>query len=144
MGVHLPPARRAEHNMGMPETAERWTAAMVRALPDDRNRYEVIEGELFVTPAPSWPHQWGRWALQTSGQLLARPELGRGRDVARRHLVPRGHARPTRSFRRTHRTRQATAPTMGRHPRAAPRRRSPFAIYSARRPAGKAPALSAR
>jgi len=44
--------------MGMPETAERLTAAMVRALPDDRNRYEVIEGELFVTPAPSWPHQW--------------------------------------------------------------------------------------
>jgi Uma2 family endonuclease len=43
--------------MGMPETAERWTAAMVRALPDDRNRYEVIDGELFVTPAPSWPHQ---------------------------------------------------------------------------------------
>ncbi len=31
---------------------------MVRALPDDRNRYEVIDGELLVTPAPSWPHQW--------------------------------------------------------------------------------------
>jgi len=44
--------------MGMPHTAERWTAAMVRALPDDRNRYEVIDGELLVTPAPSWPHQW--------------------------------------------------------------------------------------
>ena len=44
--------------MGMPETAERWTAEMVRALPDDRNRYEVIAGELFVTPAPSWPHQF--------------------------------------------------------------------------------------
>ena len=56
--VHLPSARRAEHNMGMPETAERWTAAMVRALPDDRNRYEVIAGELFVTPAPSWSHQF--------------------------------------------------------------------------------------
>jgi len=56
-GVHLPPARRAEHNMSMPETAERWTASMVRALPDDSNRYEVVDGELFVTPAPSWPHQ---------------------------------------------------------------------------------------
>lgn len=44
--------------MGMPHTAERWTAEMVRALPDDRNRYEVIDGELLVTPAPSWPHQW--------------------------------------------------------------------------------------
>ena len=43
--------------MGMPHTAERWTADMVRALPEDGNRYEVIDGELFVTPAPSWPHQ---------------------------------------------------------------------------------------
>lgn len=43
--------------MGMPHTAERWTADMVRALPDDRNRYEVIDGELLVTPAPSWSHQ---------------------------------------------------------------------------------------
>ena len=43
--------------MGMPETAERWTADMVRALPADRNRYEVVDGELFVTPSPSWPHQ---------------------------------------------------------------------------------------
>src|SRR6185503_5531553 len=41
----------------MPHTAERWTADMVRALPEDGNRYEVIDGELFVTPAPSWPHQ---------------------------------------------------------------------------------------
>jgi Uma2 family endonuclease len=30
---------------------------MVRALPNDGNRYEVIDGELFVTPAPSWEHQ---------------------------------------------------------------------------------------
>jgi Uma2 family endonuclease len=30
---------------------------MVRALPDDGNRYEVIAGELFVTPAPSFDHQ---------------------------------------------------------------------------------------
>ena len=43
--------------MGMPETAERWTAEMVRALPDDGQRYEVIAGELFVTPAPSFDHQ---------------------------------------------------------------------------------------
>ena len=56
-GVLLPPTRRAEHNMGMPHTAERWTADMVRALPDDRNRYEVIDGELLVTPAPSTLHQ---------------------------------------------------------------------------------------
>jgi len=43
--------------MGMPHTAKRWTAAMVRALPDDSYRYEVIGGELVVTPAPSATHQ---------------------------------------------------------------------------------------
>ena len=52
--------------MGMPHTAERWTAQMVRALPDDRNRFEVIDGELFVTPAPSWTHQ------RAVGELLVR------------------------------------------------------------------------
>jgi len=43
--------------MGMPHTADAWTAAKVRALPDDNYRYEVIAGELLVTPAPSWSHQ---------------------------------------------------------------------------------------
>jgi Uma2 family endonuclease len=27
--------------------------------PDDGNRYEVIDGELFVTPPPKWGHQRG-------------------------------------------------------------------------------------
>ena len=43
--------------MGMPQTAERWTAARVRTLPSDSKRYEVIAGELFVTPAPTFDHQ---------------------------------------------------------------------------------------
>jgi Uma2 family endonuclease len=44
--------------MGMPELAERyWTAADVRALPDDGKRYECIDGELLVTPAPRGLHQ---------------------------------------------------------------------------------------
>lgn len=30
---------------------------MVRALPEDGKRYEVIDGELFVTPAPNASHQ---------------------------------------------------------------------------------------
>src|SRR5258705_3018504 len=57
MGVHLPLERRAEHYMGMPHTAKHWTAAKVRALPHDSYRYEVIAGELVVTPAPSATHQ---------------------------------------------------------------------------------------
>jgi len=43
--------------MGMPAQKTEWTAEMARALPDDGNRYEVLDGELFVTPAPSWAHQ---------------------------------------------------------------------------------------
>jgi len=34
-----------------------YTAEMVRALPDDGNRYEVVHGELLVTPAPRASHQ---------------------------------------------------------------------------------------
>jgi len=43
----------------MPQLVEPayWTADMVRALPDDGNRYEVVYGELLVTPAPRLWHQ---------------------------------------------------------------------------------------
>ena len=43
--------------MAMLALPTEWTVDMVRALPDDGNRYEVIDGELFVTPAPSVAHQ---------------------------------------------------------------------------------------
>lgn len=59
----------------MPTTV-RFTNADVEALPDrlDDTRYEVIDGELFVTSQPHWEHQltgsalivalW-QWSLQT-------------------------------------------------------------------------------
>ena len=47
--------RRAEL-MGMAATTF-YTADMVRALPDDGNRYETVHGELLVTPAPRAWHQ---------------------------------------------------------------------------------------
>ena len=34
-----------------------YTAQMVRALPDDGNRYETVHGELLVSPAPRAVHQ---------------------------------------------------------------------------------------
>ena len=34
-----------------------WTVEMLDELPDDGQRYELIDGELFVTPAPSDVHQ---------------------------------------------------------------------------------------
>jgi Uma2 family endonuclease len=43
--------------MAMPATIDKeWTAEMVRAIPDDNNRYEVVDGELFVSPPPAWRH----------------------------------------------------------------------------------------
>ncbi len=43
--------------MGMPQSAPNWTVEQVLALPDDGNRYEVVDGELLVTPAPMFRHQ---------------------------------------------------------------------------------------
>ncbi len=43
--------------MAMPRVDTDWTVERLNALPDDGNRYEVIDGELFVTPAPNGPHQ---------------------------------------------------------------------------------------
>jgi Uma2 family endonuclease len=35
-----------------------WTYADWETLPDDGNRYEIIEGVLYMTTAPSYFHQW--------------------------------------------------------------------------------------
>jgi Uma2 family endonuclease len=35
----------------------RWTTADLELLPDNGNRYEIVDGELFVTRAPHWKHQ---------------------------------------------------------------------------------------
>lgn len=45
--------------MGMPATLDhKWTADEVSALPDVPGlRFEVVDGELFVSPGPRWSHQ---------------------------------------------------------------------------------------
>ncbi len=43
--------------MGMAAPYTRWTVDRLRALPDDGRRYEIIDGELLVTPSPSLRHQ---------------------------------------------------------------------------------------
>jgi Uma2 family endonuclease len=48
---------RGSQIMGMPHAARDWTVQRVLALPDDGKRYEVVDGELLVTPSPTFHHQ---------------------------------------------------------------------------------------
>lgn len=77
--------------MGMPAPLY-YSADMVRALPADGNRYEVVHGELLVTPSPRPQHQrvQMRLALRLGlyltenpvGELLAAPaDLSWGDDI---------------------------------------------------------------
>lgn len=43
--------------MVMPVTLRRFTVEEVDQFPDDGNRYELLDGVLFVTPGPGLPHQ---------------------------------------------------------------------------------------
>lgn len=63
--------------MGMPQVDHLWTPDKVRALPDDGRRYEVVAGELLVTPAPSFSHQEavGR-LLHTLADYVDRTHVG--------------------------------------------------------------------
>ncbi|NER00071.1 MAG: hypothetical protein F6K30_25800 [Cyanothece sp. SIO2G6] len=35
----------------------RWTTSDLEGFPDNGDRYEIIDGELFVTRLPHWDHQ---------------------------------------------------------------------------------------
>jgi len=50
---------RAEESpvMSMVLQNNRWTLAEVHALPEDGNRYELVYGELWVTPGPTHEHE---------------------------------------------------------------------------------------
>lgn len=47
-----------------PEDKLLWTSADLELLPENGNRYEIIEGVLYVTRAPHWKHQ------KTCGRLF--------------------------------------------------------------------------
>lgn len=65
-------------------TSVRWTSADLDLLPDDGKRYEIIDGELFVSRQPHWHHQVTclrvgaallEWSLRTG---LGQPNLAPG------------------------------------------------------------------
>ena len=67
----LPVVMPADHVHGPPQG--RWTYADYAALPDDGCRYEVVDGVLYMAPAPDIAHQqalgWFVFALITHVQL---------------------------------------------------------------------------
>ena len=79
--------------MAMPAVVRTdWTVDMLDALPDDGQRYEIIEGELFVTPSPEYPHQF------VLGELHARVHAYlRGSSVGRVLFSPSDVRRDPRS-----------------------------------------------
>ena len=49
--------RRGDYRMGMALSVPRYTIDDIERLPEDGNRYEVLDGMLIVTPSPSFGHQ---------------------------------------------------------------------------------------
>lgn len=57
----------------------RWTSADLELMPDDGKRYEIIDGELYVSKQPSWWHQLicgrafatlERWSNETASGVV--------------------------------------------------------------------------
>jgi Uma2 family endonuclease len=84
--------------MFMPATRTDWTVEMLDALEDDGQRYELIDGELFVTPSPSDAHQLvaGEFAFQLRrylggtrfGRVVTAPIDVRRGDRTRNRVQP--------------------------------------------------------
>ncbi|MGQ0560629.1 MAG: Uma2 family endonuclease [Gemmatimonadota bacterium] len=93
-------------------TPSQWTYAEYARLPDDGNRYEVLDGEVLVTPSPGTRHQriaaalwrqldayvrahgigevmWDLDLLFVSGQFL-RPDIQYVPNAERQRLTERG------------------------------------------------------
>ena len=66
-------------------TELRWTSADLEVMPDDGKRYEIIDGELYVSKQPNYHHQYtcsqinrqlGNWSVETgNGRVIPAPGL---------------------------------------------------------------------
>jgi Uma2 family endonuclease len=61
----------------MPNLERNWTVADLDDLPDDGSRYEVLDGALYVTPAPTFDHQAAAQLLfELIAQYLRQERIG--------------------------------------------------------------------
>jgi Uma2 family endonuclease len=85
--------------------ARDWTVAEIEALPEDGNRYEIIDGELLVTPTPDARHQIRAFDLARALYDACPPEMlvfasPIGVTVGtRRHLEPDVSVKPRQGYR---------------------------------------------
>jgi Uma2 family endonuclease len=64
----------------------RFTIDMLDDFPDDGSRYELLEGSLLVTPAPSWDHQ----VIATRLAVLLANAVGADAQVVAAGAIQRG------------------------------------------------------
>ena len=48
---------------------KRWTSSDLELMPEDDKRYEIIDGELYVSTQPSWDHQAVSSRINTALQI---------------------------------------------------------------------------
>jgi Uma2 family endonuclease len=91
----LPPTlHRAGDGRGWPAQGE-WTFEDYLRLPEDGQRYEVIRGILYVTPSPTFDHQFSVWQLvRLIGNFVVERGLGIVLPSPFDVLLPGGVATP--------------------------------------------------
>jgi Uma2 family endonuclease len=74
----------------MATTTKSWTRADLERFPDDGNRYEVLDGELLVTPLASFDHQ--SVVTELSARLHAWCSAHQVATIVAPGAIPRGES----------------------------------------------------
>jgi Uma2 family endonuclease len=110
--AHLPFSYGDEHHMAMPALAHEWSVDLLDSLPENGQRYELIDGDLYVTPAPSEVHQLVALCLGSRLRQYLRPT-----DIARAVISPSDIRKPHRTLNRVQPDIFAVRLTNGQRPR---------------------------